>query len=101
MITYCTGGVRCEVLSALMRRRGFGEVYQLDGGIARYGERFGDRGLWEGSMYVFDRRMSVDFSGSAARIGRCRECGAPTSRVANLAPPHDRDLAVLCEACAP
>lgn len=101
VITYCTGGVRCEVLSAMMRHRGFGEVYQLDGGIARYGERFGDRGLWEGSMYVFDRRMSVDFSDAAVRIGRCSECDAPTSRVANAAPPRDRELVVLCEACAP
>lgn len=100
MITYCTGGVRCEVLSAVMRNRGFGEVYQLDGGIARYGERFGDRGLWEGSMYVFDRRMRIDFSEAAKRIGRCTACGAPTSNVANLAPPQDRELAVLCEDCA-
>ncbi len=100
VITYCTGGVRCEVLTALMRARGFGEVYQLDGGIARYGERFGDGGLWEGSMYVFDRRMSVDFSDRATRIGRCAQCGTPTSNVANLAPPQDRELAVLCPGCA-
>ncbi len=101
VITYCTGGVRCEVLSAVMRNRGFGEVYQLDGGIARYGERFGDRGLWEGSMYVFDRRMRIDFSDAARRIGRCVRCGAPTSNVVNLAPPQDRELAVVCEDCAP
>ncbi|WP_019203878.1 rhodanese-related sulfurtransferase [Tsukamurella sp. 1534] len=100
VITYCTGGVRCEVLSALMRNRGFGEVYQLDGGIARYGERYGDSGLWEGAMYVFDRRMRIDFSDAAKRIGRCTTCGTPTSNVANLAPPRDRDLAVLCEGCA-
>lgn len=49
VVTYCTGGVRCEVLSSLMRSRGFDEVYQLDGGIVRYGETFGDRGLWDGS----------------------------------------------------
>lgn len=101
VITYCTGGVRCEVLSALMRNRGFGEVYQLDGGIARYGERFGDGGLWEGAMYVFDRRMSVSFSDRSKRIGRCAQCGTPTSNVANLPEPHDRELAVLCEDCAP
>ena len=101
VITYCTGGVRCEVLSALMLRRGFGEVYQLEGGIARYGERFKDGGLWEGAMYVFDRRMSVDFSPAAKRIGRCVTCGTPTSHVANLPAPQDRELAVLCEGCAP
>lgn len=101
VITYCTGGVRCEVLSALMRNRGFGEVYQVEGGIARYGERFGDGGLWEGSMYVFDRRMSIDFSDRARRIGTCTGCGAVTSNVANLPQPHDRELAVLCADCAP
>ena len=100
VITYCTGGVRCEVLSALMRNRGFGEVYQLDGGIARYGERFGDGGLWEGAMYVFDRRMSLEFSDHSKRIGQCAQCGTPTSKVANLPEPHDRELAVLCEDCA-
>ncbi|MFX4798033.1 rhodanese-like domain-containing protein, partial [Acinetobacter baumannii] len=36
VVTYCTGGIRCEVLSVLMRNRGFNEVYQLDGGIVRY-----------------------------------------------------------------
>jgi UPF0176 protein len=46
VVTYCTGGVRCEVLSAMMIKRGFQEVYQLAGGIVRYGEKYGDSGLW-------------------------------------------------------
>ena len=50
VVTYCTGGVRCEVLSSLMRSRGFEEVYQIDGGIVRYAETFGDDALWEGSL---------------------------------------------------
>ena len=62
VVTYCTGGIRCEVLSCLMTSRGFGEVYQLDGGIVRYGETFGDDGLWEGSLYVFDKRISLEFT---------------------------------------
>ena len=62
VVTYCTGGVRCEVLSSLMKQRGFQEVYQLDGGIVRYGEAFGDDGLWEGSLYLFDARMHQEFS---------------------------------------
>lgn len=52
IVTYCTGGIRCEVLSVLMKNRGFKEVYQIDGGIVRYGEEFGDDSLWEGSLYV-------------------------------------------------
>ncbi|MFT3661494.1 MAG: rhodanese-related sulfurtransferase [Gordonia sp. (in: high G+C Gram-positive bacteria)] len=101
LVTYCTGGVRCEVLSALLRNRGFEEVYQLDGGIVRYGERFGDDGLWEGSLYVFDKRMTVDFSDHARVIGRCSECGAPTNRIANHPDELGRELAVLCLACRP
>ncbi|MFM9376834.1 rhodanese-related sulfurtransferase [Gordonia sp. VNK21] len=99
VVTYCTGGVRCEVLSALLRNRGFSQVYQLDGGIVRYGERYGDDGLWRGSLYVFDRRMSVDFSDHAAVIGRCSECGAPTNRVRNHPDSSGRELAVLCPEC--
>lgn len=99
VVTYCTGGVRCEVLTALMRRRGFTEVYQLDGGIIRYGERFGDDGLWKGSLYVFDKRMTVDFSEEAAVIAACTECGGPTSNVANHPDRLGRDLAVICPPC--
>src|SRR5699024_10672014 len=51
IIPYCTGGIRCEALTVLMANRGFKELYQIDGGIVRYGEAFGDNGLWEGSLY--------------------------------------------------
>jgi UPF0176 protein len=99
VVTYCTGGIRCEVLSSLMASRGFGEVYQLEGGIVRYGERFGDSGLWEGSLYVFDGRGSVDFSDGAAVIGRCAGCGAPTNRTANCPDASCRAQFVVCESC--
>ncbi|MYR04874.1 rhodanese-related sulfurtransferase [Gordonia sp. SID5947] len=99
VVTYCTGGVRCEVLSSLMRARGFEEVYQLDGGIVRYGEEFGDDGLWEGSLYVFDNRMTVEFSDHAAVIGTCARCGAQTSGVANFPDALGRELAVICPDC--
>ena len=41
IVTYCTGGIRCEILSVLMKNRGFKEVYQIKGGIVRYGEKYG------------------------------------------------------------
>jgi UPF0176 protein len=100
VVTYCTGGVRCEVLSALMRQRGFEEVYQLDGGIVRYGEEFRDEGLWEGALYVFDRRMHVEFSESAATIGACARCAAPTSDFHNCANQACRELTLFCADCA-
>ncbi|GCE43386.1 rhodanese-related sulfurtransferase [Rhodococcus sp. USK10] len=99
VVTYCTGGVRCEVLSSLMRSRGFGEVYQLDGGIVRYGEAFGDSGLWEGSLYVFDKRMTIEFSDQAKTLGRCTRCGGPTSRYENLPDDRGRELVLVCAGC--
>lgn len=100
VITYCTGGIRCEVLSALMVNRGFGQVYQLDGGIVRYGEAFGDAGLWRGELAVFDRRMALRFSEDAETIGRCVTCEAPTSALRNCSDPACTTLTVRCADCA-
>ena len=99
IVTYCTGGVRCEVLSSLMRRRGFREVYQIAGGVVRYGEEFADRGLWEGSLYLFDARMNLEFSPESKVIGTCERCSAPTSKYHNCANLDCRKLILLCEAC--
>ena len=99
VVTYCTGGIRCEVLSSLMLTRGFREVYQLEGGVARYGEAFGDDGLWEGALYVFDGRGSLTFSEKAAVLGRCAVCGASTSRMRNCVDPACREQLVVCEGC--
>ncbi|MEO6827230.1 MAG: tRNA uridine(34) hydroxylase [Microbacteriaceae bacterium] len=101
VVTYCTGGIRCEVLSSLMRDRGFEEVYQLDGGIARYGEEYGDDGLWQGALYVFDERESTQFSDHAAVLGRCVVCQAPTQQLANCTDPSCRARLVACSAHAP
>ncbi|MBB2976794.1 UPF0176 protein [Microbacterium endophyticum] len=99
IVTYCTGGVRCEVLSSLMISRGFSEVYQIDGGIVRYGERFGNSGLWEGSLYVFDAREALTFGPNAAVIGKCSGCGAPESRMVNCADSNCQSRVVQCAAC--
>ncbi len=100
VVTYCTGGIRCEILTPLMKQRGFREVYQLGGGIVTYGEAFGDDGLWEGSLYVFDDRLTVDFSDHAAVIGRCDICTAPTSDVVDCADVSCVDQFVRCSPCA-
>ena len=100
IVTYCTGGIRCEVLSALMVERGFREVYQLEGGIATYGQQYGDAGLWEGSLYVFDQRMAVDFTPDAAVIGHCVVCNSATSRMQNCSDPACREQLVVCADCA-
>jgi UPF0176 protein len=99
IVTYCTGGIRCEILSSLMRNRGFAEVYQLDGGIVTYGEAFGDNGLWEGSLHVFDGRMKIDFSNQAKTLGECHHCQAKTSNYQNCAYPKCNDLFLICPKC--
>lgn len=99
VVTYCTGGIRCEVLSSLMKDRGFGEVYQLEGGIVRYGEAYGDDGLWDGSLYVFDQRMSVDFSDHAAVLGHCQVCGEGTKNMLNCRDLSCREQLVACPDC--
>ncbi|PJI94890.1 rhodanese-related sulfurtransferase [Luteimicrobium subarcticum] len=101
VVTYCTGGVRCEVLSALLVDRGFTEVYQLDGGVVRYGEQFGDDGLWDGSLYVFDERRHVEFSHAARSLGRCTVCGGEAARYENCADPSCRTLRLFCAGCEP
>lgn len=99
VVTYCTGGIRCEILSSLMKNRGFTDVYQMDGGIVKYGEKYGDEGLWEGSLYVFDERMGVKFSDKAKDIGVCIHCGGNTSNYENCALKSCNKLVVICEDC--
>jgi len=99
VITYCTGGIRCEVISAMMKKRGFKEVYQIDGGIVKYGEKFGDDGLWEGALRVFDKRMTVTFSDHAKTIGECTHCRGMTSNFENCAFAQCNDLVLICESC--
>ena len=99
VVTYCTGGIRCEILSSAMKSRGFEEVYQLDGGIVKYGEAFGNKGLWEGSLYVFDRRMAVDFEPNVAAIGQCAYCEGSTKTFYNCSTDWCRELTLVCDSC--
>ncbi len=99
IVTYCTGGIRCEILSVVMKNRGFNEVYQIDGGIVRYGNKFGDSSHWEGSLYTFDGRMAVDFSDQTKVIGKCEKCEAPTKQFYNCGDRKCHELVLLCDSC--
>jgi UPF0176 protein len=96
VVTYCTGGVRCEILSAAMIKRGFTDVYQIDGGVVRYGEEYGNDGLWQGSLAIFDRRESMDFAPGAKVLGTCAVCGAGSSQLSNCADLSCRARFVTC-----
>ena len=100
VVTYCTGGIRCEVLTSLMKNRGFEEVYQLDGGIVRYAERYGNEGLWKGELYVFDKRTSLSYGAQPALVGTCVRCSAPTNRMDRCEDDGCRERVVVCEDCA-
>jgi len=99
VVTYCTGGIRCEILSVVMKNRGFKEVYQIDGGIVKYGEKFADGGLWEGSLYTFDSRMAIDFSPKTKVIGECEICQAPSKIFRNCRTKTCHELILLCDTC--
>lgn len=99
VVTYCTGGIRCEVISAMMKKRGFKEVYQIDGGIVKYGETYKDEGLWEGKLYVFDGRLVTQFSERAKDIGHCIRCDARTSQFVNCANNACNNHVLMCRNC--
>ena len=70
------------------------------GGIyVKYGETYGDDGLWEGSLYVFDDRMGTEFSDHAKVIGTCIHCGGKTSNYENCALKTCNELVLICGAC--
>lgn len=99
IVTYCTGGIRCEILSAVMVNRGFKEVYQIDGGIVKYGNKYADSGHWEGSLYTFDDRMAIDFSDETKVIGKCDSCQSPTKDFHNCSNDNCHELFLLCNEC--
>ncbi|MCA1806756.1 MAG: hypothetical protein LC687_02670, partial [Actinobacteria bacterium] len=100
ILTYCTGDIRCEYLSAYMKHKGFDEVYHLDGGIVKYGETYKDEGYWEGKCFVFDRRLNLAFSDESPDVGACVHCQENTSNHVNCNNPTCNSLILLCENCA-
>ena len=99
VITYCTGGIRCEVLSVLMKNRGFQEVYQIKGGIVRYGNKYGDKSHWQGSLFTFDDRLTIDFSNEVKMLGTCKRCEAKTKSFRNCLNDNCHQLVLLCDEC--
>ena len=100
IVTYCTGGIRCEKASAYMREQGFKDVYQIDGGILNYIQQFPDT-YWEGGMFVFDDRRVFEPNTKEVLkyTANCHFCGKPTSYHINC---HNIDcdkIIVCCHDC--
>ncbi|MEL6105810.1 MAG: rhodanese-related sulfurtransferase [Planctomycetota bacterium] len=77
---FCTGGIRCEKSTALLKQKGFEEVYHLRGGILKYLETVPEsESLWQGDCFVFDQRVSVSHGLSEGDHVMCYACGWPVS----------------------
>ncbi|MCU5746281.1 rhodanese-related sulfurtransferase [Staphylococcus sp. SQ8-PEA] len=90
IVTYCTGGIRCEKFSGWLKREGFEDVGQLEGGIATYGKDPETQGeYWDGKMYVFDERISVDVNQvDKTIVGKEWFDGTPCERYINCSNPE-------------
>jgi len=75
IVTFCTGGIRCEKAAPYMERQGFSDVYQLDGGILKYLEECGSE-HFQGECFVFDRRVAVDSNLKESELRQCFVCRA-------------------------
>ena len=89
VVTYCTGGIRCEKFSGWFLREGVENVAQLHGGIATYGKDPEVKGeMWDGKMYVFDDRISVEINQVDKQIiGKDWFDGTPCERYINCGNP--------------
>lgn len=99
VITYCTGGIKCEKASAFLLKKGFKDVYQLDGGIIKYAKE-ADGEDFEGKCYVFDGRIVVDVNNvNPSVITNCHHCNTPTARYVNCANAVCNAKLIMCESC--
>ncbi len=99
ILTYCTGGVKCEKASAYLLEQGFENVYQLHGGIIKYGHEVGGEDF-DGQCYVFDTRVAVDVNRiNPVIISYCHNCQQPSARIVDCANPHCNGHFTQCEAC--
>ena len=88
---FCTGGIRCEKATALMKAEGFDDVHHLDGGILRYLEEVPEgESRWRGECFVFDERVAVGHGLAPGSHVLCRGCRMPVS-------PEDRASPLYAE----
>lgn len=99
VLTYCTGGIKCEKASAYLLEQGFENVYQLHGGIIKYGIETGGEDF-EGKCYVFDNRITVDVNQVNPKIiSQCYVCGTLNDRMVNCANAICNIHIPVCEKC--
>ena len=100
VVTTCTGGVRCEKMSAYLLDQGFKDVYQLHNGMHGYMEKYPGKNF-KGTLYTFDTRKVMDFGGDREIVGICDECSTTTEDYYDtLLPSGEEAQILLCFLCA-
>ena len=95
---FCTGGIRCEKSTALLRMHGFDEVFHLEGGILKYLETVApENSLWAGECFVFDERVSVGHGLVPGPYELCRSCRYPVGDAGRASPQYIKG--VSCPRC--
>ena len=85
VLMYCTGGIRCEKFSVLMRQKGFAKIYQLKGGIINYAKEEGDA-HYRGKCFVFDDRLTIPVEKNQKEpLAQCDITGEPCDTYLNCA----------------
>lgn len=96
VVTFCTGGIRCEKAAPHLLHLGFKEVYQLDGGILQYFKDCGNA-HYNGECFVFDRRVALDENLEETGTAQCFNCLAPVTVEEQLLPTYIPDIS--CPHC--
>ena len=77
---FCTGGIRCEKTSVYLKKKGFKNIYQLNGGILNYLNKIKkNESLWKGECFVFDNRISLKHGLKVGSHSMCSGCRKPIS----------------------
>lgn len=98
ILMYCTGGIRCEKASVLLKRNGFKDVYQLSGGIVTYGKVIPkEESLYEGKCFVFDDRIAVSITDDV--LTACTHCEVSCDRYLNCTNADCNKLYTCCDVC--
>lgn len=98
VLTVCTGGVRCEKMSGYLVKKGFKDVYQLDGGMHSFMEKFPGEDFL-GTLYTFDNRVVMDFGGEREVIGKCDKCESKTENYVNCKNDICHRHMLICDKC--
>ena len=95
---FCTGGIRCEKASSLMKKKGFKNIYHLQGGILNYMEKVqAEDSLWEGECFVFDDRVALNHNLEVGSYDMCHGCRMPITDANKLEKEYVKG--VSCSKC--